>query len=754
MRKLCWFALPFCAAIFAACFGLPSFLFLPIVLTSALLGILTGCLKRLPVCLACLGLAFGILWFQGYTHIFRVPAETLSGQTAEFSATVIDWPKETSTGNVQVEVRLHLANAPDPKVFLYADASCTTLSPGDHLSGFARFQLAETVRGEHVTYYEAKGIFLRASLTSTPTVNHTDHPPAAMWPTYFAQAIKESIADIFPADTVGLMTALLTGDKAALADGTYAALQRSGAAHIAAVSGLHLSFFAGFLALLFRRRSKIGAVLTLILVFLFCAVTGFTPSVMRAAFMIFMTLLAPLVNREEDRPTTLTLALFLLVLWNPYSSLSISLQLSFASVAGIYLVAVPLYQSLTQSLPNCGSSLQRLVHKLLRILSANLSVTLGALLFTTPLTAIYFGSVSIIAPLTNLLILWAVSLAFAPGLILTLLGIAFPGFSAILIFPVATLIRYILSVTRILGKLPFAALSMNSGYLCAWLILFYVILVAALIRHYRRPVIPVCAGIVSLCAALLLNLGSVLSYPLSITALDVGQGQSILLCSDGYTALIDCGGTKGNAGDIAADYLQSLGISQLDLLVLTHCHNDHANGVPELLNRIGVSALILPDLTEDESPYRSEILSLAEDQNIDISLISDNRSLAFGESSLTLYAPLSDGGINEEGLFVLASCENFDCLITGDANAFVESLLVKYGNLPDIEILVAGHHGSKNSTSNVLLDAVTPETCLISVGYNTYGHPEKETLSQLTIRDIDIYRTDLMGHLTIRYKGD
>ena len=104
--------------------------------------------------------------------------------------------------------------------------------------------------------------------------------------------------------------------------------------------------------------------------------------------------------------------------------------------------------------------------------------------------------------------------------------------------------------------------------------------------------------------------------------------------------------------------------------------------------------------------------------------------------------------------FGLASCEEFDVLITGDANSFVESLLIKYGTLPDIEVLVAGHHGSKLSTSEHLLDSVDPEVCLISTGYNTYGHPAEETLSRLSAREIEVYRTDLMGNLTVRYKGE
>ncbi len=752
MRKLCYLALPFCAAVFAACLGLP----VPILigLTVAALGLLIGFRKRLPICLTCLGVAVGLLWFQGYSALFRAPALELAGQTADYSATVTSFPQETASGSFRVEVRLHLPGAPDPKIILFTDPSGKDLFPGDQISGTARFRSANVVRGESVRYYEAKGIYLQGNTVDTLSVEHPTNPPLRVWPVYVAQAIKDSVQAIFPADVSALITALLTGDKTNLSDSAYTALQRSGTAHIVAVSGLHLSFFAGFLALFFRQRSKLGAGLTILLVLLFTAVAGFTPSVVRAAVMIIMTVLAPLLGRESDPPTTLSAALLLLVACNPYSIQSVSLQLSFAAVVGIHWVSGPLYRTITRSLGVGGSLGRRLGRKFCHALAANLSLTVGALLLTTPLSAWYFGTVSLISPLTNLLVLWAVSLAFAPGLILTLLGIAFPGLSALLTFPVTLLSRYVLWVTRTLGSLSFSTLSMNSIYLCGWLVLVYVIVLIALLCRYRRPILPICSAIIALCAALMLSRASLLSPPLSITMLDVGQGQSILLCSGGRTALIDCGGSKDNAGDIAADRLQSLGISRLDLLVLTHCHNDHANGVSELFARVDISSLVLPDLQNDRSPLRTEILSLARENGTSVTLLDENRTLSFGKAELKLYAPLGGGGTNEEGLFVMATCDDFDLLITGDANSFVESLLIKYGSVPDIEVLAVGHHGSKNSTSEHLLDTLKPETCLISVGYNTYGHPADETLLRLSQRDIDIYRTDRMGHLTIRYEGE
>ena len=123
--------------------------------------------------------------------------------------------------------------------------------------------------------------------------------------------------------------------------------------------------------------------------------------------------------------------------------------------------------------------------------------------------------------------------------------------------------------------------------------------------------------------------------------------------------------------------------------------------------------------------------------------------LEVGDALRTLYAPLGSGDTNEEGLSLLCEAGDFSTLITGDADQEVESRLVKYGHLPEVDVLVAGHHGSKNAASLPLLDTTAPETAVISCGYNTYGHPAPETLLRLSQAGCDIYRTDLQGTVTI-----
>lgn len=497
------------------------------------------------------------------------------------------------------------------------------------------------------------------------------------------------------------------------------------------------------------------AIVSIPLVLVFMALTGFAPSVVRAGVMQILLLLGPALSREGDTVTSLSFALLLLLLQNPYAAMSVGLQLSFLSVAGILTITGWLNEKFFHRFPlkKGKTKPRRLYNSAVRFLVGCVTMSIGAIAFTTPLTVYYFGTVSLVSPLANLLTLWAVTVLFLLCLPAAALGGVLPVVGKVLAAlaePVSWLFHRIVYG---LSSLPFASVSLETGrYILFWLLFVYAVIGACVLfrKEKPRPIVPLCCCTITLASALLFNALSLRSGGLSVTVLDVGQGQSILLTAQGSTALVDCGGSGGDdPGDIAADYVQAMGRSTLDLLVLTHYHSDHACGVPELMERLDVVALAVPDV-EPDSALRAEILALAEEKGTEVIFIEEDATVELGGASLTLYAPLGTGGGNEEGLSVLATQGDFDALITGDMNAAVERRLVKYGNLPDIELLVAGHHGSASSTSAELLEAVMPEYAVISVGYNTYGHPAPETLDRLEQAGCTVWRTDLQGTITIR----
>lgn len=751
MRKLAWFSAAFSLAVFLAVYLLPEEILVPagaVCALAALTGLLLRGKARLRMLLVCFGLAAGLCWTGAYSGIVRAPALQLADTETQVEAVVADWPQENHY-STSVLAEIWTEKGGTVKTLLYLSGEgADDLRPGDRLTITVSFRMADTMAGEETDYYYAKGILLIGSCEEW-TVERSERVPVKYWPAMVSRALKESVARAFPDSAVPLVTALITGDKTQLPDGVYSALRRSGLAHVIAVSGLHVSFLAGLITTLLGRRRRLSAVVGICLLFFFAAVAGNTPSVQRAAFMQAMLLIAPLADRENDPPTALSTVLMVLLVVNPYAAASVSLQLSFAAVAGIFLFTGPLCEKWGRKLPRKPKSFWiKLGCRTARVVIDSVATTLGAIVFTTPLMTLYFDSISLISPLANLLALWAVSLAFLGGLAVAVLGVFLPALAGLLAWVAALPVWYLQWVSAALAGLPFASVSVHSIYLILCMALTYGLI--SLWVLWRGPkgriVVPVCLSTSTLCGALILQTAALTGGSLTVSVLDVGQGLSVALYSKGQTALIDCGGY--DAGNTAADHFQSMGLSHIDLVILTHYHDDHAAGIPQLLERMDVGLLVLPDV-EPDSALRAEIQKAAQAAGVETLLVTDGATAQLGEVELTIYPPLGSGDSNEEGLSVLGSAGDFDFLVTGDMDTTVEGRLVKYGNLPDTELLVVGHHGSRYAASEELLQAIQPELAVISVGYNTYGHPAEETLGRLARYGCDIYRTDWSGTVTI-----
>ena len=765
MRKLAIFACSCSAAVFLAVFLLPEGVLVPAggllggaCLLFSLLRGRTGRRAALALALVCAGAAVGLLWTRGYLQLVFRPAQAMDGRTLVLTATVEDWPQETEYGYTLV-VRADTQSWVKVRAILYTDSQGAQVRPGDRVTTVAHCTLGDrTFAGEEITYYTAKGIFFRAQAYGELAVERPEHPSPRYFSAYCADAIRRGIQAAFPADAAPLVRALVTGNRENLTDAFTTSLQRVGLSHTVAVSGMHLAFLAGLLSLVLGRGKRRTALVTLVWVVVFCGVAGNTPSVLRAAVMILMLQLAPLVERERDILTSLAFALMMLLLSNPFSAAHVGLQLSFGAVAGILLVSDPIQSWLLARLRldrRPKAFLPRQLIRLPRFLVSTLAATLGASVLTVPLVALHFRIFSLISPVSNLLTLWAVALLFLGGFFLGILGAFLPAAAAGLAQPFTALARYLDWVVDGLGRMPFAAVPLDSLYYRAWIIFFALVVGITLTmrKRGRQLITPVCALLVTLACSMLLTAGELRRGSLGVTVLDVGQGQSVLVSMDGFLALVDCGGdSQDDPGDIAADLVQSMGRGRLDLLVVSHCHADHANGVLQLLERLEVGGVALPDVEED-SAQRREILAACEERDIPLWLVGSDTYVDLGEGrTITLFAPLGQGtGTNELGLTVLASAGEEDVLITGDMPGEVEQELLAHARLPQVEVLVAGHHGAESSTTGQLLEAIAPEVAVISAGLgNSYGHPHSQTLERLARAGAEIYRTDLQGTVSVR----
>ena len=743
MRVILWLTLGFAAACgFCAKFWMHQWL-IPLALGLMLLGLAVVWLPKLRRFAAILlGCSLGLGWFCVYHSVYLKPVIPLHDQIVTLHATTSDFGFSTNygtgvDGTIQVSGKTY-------SIRLYLD-DLPALFPGDELEGDFRIALTTPDAQGRSAYGSVDGAFLvgyqEGNVVRIPTREAQGLENASV----LRAAIREILRYIFPGDVFPFAQALLLGDTGELTYEMNTALKISGIRHIVAVSGLHVAVLYGFLRKLLLKNRYLTAILGLPLLAVFAAVAGFTPSVCRASIMVGLTISAQCINREYDSPTALSTATLIMLIFNPMLILSASLQLSVGCVAGILLFSEPIRAWVLSRFGKLKHKTwkQRFAHWF----SSSVSVTLGAMSLTTPLSAWYFGAVSLIGPLTNLLVLWAVSFLFIGIILCCLVSLWKLSLGVFLGSLLSWPIRAVLWVATALSKVPVAAVYTRSIYIVVWLVFVYGMLAVLLVMRRRKPGLLIACATLGLCLALLASWYEPMTDNCRVTVLDVGQGQCILLQSGGRTYLVDCGGdSDAHAADAAAETLLSQGIRHLDGIIITHMDRDHSGGIPYLLSRVKADAIFLPVTATAE-----ELAMVEEWTDGQVIAVETDLELRYDGVNMQIFAPVFVNDSNENSLCVLFSAENCDILITGDRSAFGERHLLRHRQLPDVELLIAGHHGAEDSTCVELLEAVCPETVIISVGRaNRYGFPKEELLQRLAAFGCEIYRTDENGTITYR----
>ena len=746
MRKLVWFTIGFAAASAFCAYAWITESLYPLALAVLPLAAAALIGKRWfkPMCyaaLALLGISAGLGWFQLYSDAYLSGANILHGQTADVTARITDYSYETDYGT-GVDGVLYL-DGKSYRARFYVSGSID-MEPGDILTGAFRFKVT-TPEGEfRNSSYQGKGIFLIGYQVEDAELAKLAEPPKWAWPAMLRRALLELIEGAFPEDTAPFAKALLLGDRTDIDYETNTAFQVSGIMHIIAVSGLHVTIlFALIYNLCFKRRWLV-ALLGLPALALFAVVGGFSPSILRACIMQALMILAMVFDREYDGPSELSFACLVMLLGNPLVITSVSFQLSVGCMIGIFLFQKRLFDYFLEKLQ--GDKAPRF-RKLRYHIARSFSMTLSAMSLTTPLVAWYFGVVSLVGILTNLLTLWVISLIFYGIMLVCLTGWFWPAVGTAASWAVSWPIRYVLLVSKALASFPLAAVYTRSVYIVGWLVFSYLLFGLFLIMNQKNPGLFAGCVAMGLCLCIAASWIEPLTDSCRMTVLNVGQGQSIILQSEGKTWLVDCGGDYDeDAADLAARTLLSQGISRLDGVILTHFDRDHSGGIGYLLSRIDADSVFVPDY-EDDAGVRA---MLEERMPGQVYPVSKDLVLSFGITNITIFAPVVPDSGNESSLAVLFQSENCDILITGDRTGFGERMLLKTAGIPDLEILVAGHHGSKHSTCEELLAATTPEIVVISVGENHYGHPAEEVLDRLEGCGCTVYRTDIHGNIIFR----
>lgn len=690
-----------------------------------------------------LGASLILLWMGCYALLFLSPVRTYYGEKLEFSAVVTDYPAENRY-NSSVPITFRPDHALPVHGIAYIHKKEVIL-PGDvlHLSAEIADPTGNSMDDAH--YYRSQGVFFAAKKVDILSVERPAAIPVRFWHKTLRLRLKEQINGLFPDEMASFFTALLTGDQSELSDVLSDKLQRLGMRHIIAVSGLHIAFLTALfmkLPLPVQLREWISVPVLVG----FCLVTGGRPSVFRAVVMGVCLLLAPTLRRESDPWSSMRAALFILLFLNPFCIEDVGLQLSFLSVSGILLFSRRIHEWLMEHSPKAEGKIGTTLKKRS---SRTVAATLGALSLTMPLSALCFGRISLIAPLANLLTLWAVELGFAFGFLAAAFSFVLPGVGGIL----AVFARFFLGIVLFFVQLMtemgyYAAITSDVFLYSLWLLALYAVLALLILRpRMRKHLRSVLIGLsVSLGLVLYFHRGFLLNGGLAVQVLDVEQGQSILALSENEAAAIDCGGYQ--AGTVLSAHMEDVGEYQLDLLVLTHLDSDHTNGLPVLMEEVRVKKILIP--ASQDAEKMEELLTLAASYDTEVEIVERDTVVPFGSASLQCFAPVEQEEGNNGGLSALIGQEGYSVLVTGDMDSKSEECFLERHDLT-ADALVVGHHGSASSTGQTLLEKVQPRTAVISVGKgNPYGHPSEKTLTRLEEAGCTVYRTDKDGTVTLK----
>lgn len=759
MRKLMWFTLGFVPTCLAAVYLLPTAaLFWSALALVCLAAAAWFPLKRLPPArILLVGLAVGFTWCWTYSRLVVLPAHASAG-TWETSAVVCEYSESKEFGQTvnawvdvdgrEVKTQISLFNWDAP------------LYPGDVLTG--RFELSPSDRtfdGSRWLTAQANGVLLFGTGRGV-TLSRPDRIPLRFLPQRASHALQELLNELVPPDAAGFVRAVVTGNRDGLSDPDRDALSTAGVSHVIAVSGMHVGLLLSLLILLMGRGGWLRSILQAAILLVFAAMTGASPSVLRASVMMLLLLCAPCLRRTYDAPTALCAAALLLLIPNPWAAANVSFQLSFCAVAGLIGISAPLHRRLlahrlSAAILHWGgpawlpgklrSAVSLAARSCFRYILSCTSATAGVLLLTTPITAAVFGVIGVFSIVSNLLVLPAVLPCFAGGLLCLVLGAIWRPLGSMAGTLTAWPVRWILFVCRSVSGLPFAQLPADSPYGIGFLAATYLSLLLFW-RGKGRLLRPVLEIILCLAIACFFTLLSRENFPFAVTAVDVGQGQCLILRAEDFSAAVDCGGTGGaRAGVRAADYLADHGILRLDALVLTHYDMDHIGGVQALMDRVDVETVYLPDV-RFEPEQRTWVETCAASHGAEVVYVTQDLCLNVPGGTLRIFAPVSAYDGNAASLSILFSVGECDMLATGDMDVYAEYDLLLTHTLPRVEIYVAGHHGAKSSSSEELLAAIRPKTVLISAGRgNRYGHPDPETLERFAAVGAAVYRTDELG---------
>jgi competence protein ComEC len=639
----------------------------------------------------------------------------------------------------------------------------------------------------------------RIGAAGTLTVRSLEVVPAADDPWRRLETLRRGAADalagVLPEPEAGLAAGILIGLRDRVDRDLAAAFTTAGVSHIVAISGWNIAIVAAAIATLAgglgrRRRS----VVTVVAIVAYVCFAGASASVVRAAMMAGVVLLARESGRAGRAAGALGWAATLLLVADPGLIRDAGFQLSSLATAGLIAWATPM----TDWIDRVGRG------RVPRWLAESLGVSLAAQAATLPIVLVSFGRLAILSPLVNLAVVPLVAPAMGVGLVALAAGIAVQlgmpaAVGAILAAPGWVILRILVAIVQVAASLPFASLTLEPPFDLAVAGLAVAGLAGVTVwrrrrrSSYRAAAPPVAtngvsgagdargrrdergrhedrrarrAATVALVVAVTVAGGVVVSRPTgvaSVTILDVGQGDAVLIeGSRGGRLLVD-GGPDPDRLLVALDRRIPPWDRRIDSVILSHPHEDHVAGLGLLLERYDVERVMEPGMRGPGPGYAAWLNHLSDVEGPMRTSIAAGDRLAVDDIDLRVLWPVRDRvpldppdggtGINNVSVVLAGQIGNHRFLLMGDVEEEIDPELLARG-LRQVDLLKVAHHGSRTATTQAFVDAVRPRVAVASAGAgNPYGHPTRLTMERLANAGARVLRTDRDGTVVATFEG-
>lgn len=663
----------------------------------------------------------------------------LHGQKAEVSGVVIDKNVGDTYVTYQVASPVVTANGQETKLQkdIFVTSSKADVAPGDQITFEARLEMPRQAVNDKSfddwLYCIGKGVIFRSFSDDIVKEGEAFHLTAEIHK--LRDWVGERMSTYLDEDTTAIAQSLVIGEKEGLTTEVQEVFSAVGISHLLAISGLHISILIGALtALLSFVNVKVKRILLIAIMLAYIVFTGGAASVIRASLMGILLIGSKMFDREYDTLSSLSAIFILLLLINPTYLFQLGCILSFASVFAIICLAPTFIKLFSKWFP--------------KKMADSIAVTLSATVGTLPLVAYGFGQISLIGIISNLFIIPIFTVCLVLLFAGTVLSVIFVPLSFPFMWVANWILKFIVFLADIFAGLPGGDIPVPTPDDLFLLVCFVVVYLCS--RYVSLPAVKKCAavsGTVSVLLAAFL-ISYIAAPPMSISFLDVGHGDSILISTkQGNHILVD----TGKEGRGTLEYLQSHGL-YVDSLIITHNDSDHVGALTELVEdgRVGQILASPQSLADPEKRVQYQALNAQPISMGDAICVGDDITLQVRYPA----SEATDEDANATSLVMMVKYQGRNiCLLTGDATKAAESQLIQQSDL-EAPILKAGHHGSDTSSSSSLIRKVNPVYGVFSCDEFSYGLPDENVVELFEKYGAQILATDEMGQITFEIYDD